>query len=133
MSNNGYLSRNSAKFVRQYKDVELPDGSKARIQNLNNREKEELQLSLLGADGKPNFRAAIVGQQARAIIAGWVDGEGNRILSERDESVVQDEMDPDVVEVLSSAVIEHAGINEPGIERLKKRFVASQDSSLPTS
>lgn len=122
-----YVGRESAPtYQRQYKDVELPNG-KYRIQDLNNREKEELRLALLDESGKPDVKNAIVGQQARTLIAGWVDGEGNQVLSSADMSFVQDEMDPDTVEVMAGEIVEFAGINEDGIDRLKKRYSENQD------
>lgn len=133
-TNNGYATREAlAKFTRSYRVVELPSGDKVRIQSLNNREKEELQLALLGRDGKPNYGAAIVGQQARCIVAAVVDGEGKRLFTDGEESFVQENFDPDVVDVLSTEIIEHCGINESGIERLKKKYSGSPDSNSHTS
>ena len=133
-TSNGYATRDMlAGFTRLYADVELPNGQKVRIQSLNNREKEELQYALLGKDGKPNFRAALVGQQARLIAAAVVDGEGQRVFSEDDDDLIQTDMDPDIIDVLSSEIIEHTGINESSIERLKKRYADNRGSSLPTS
>lgn len=134
MSSNGYMDRSKLLgYVRRYKDVQLPDGNKVRIQDFNNAEHEELQVRTMDDQGRPNLRSAYSGFAALLIARAVVDGDGNRIFDDTECDEIQSSMEPDVVGFLRDEIVEHTKFGRSGIESQKKTSDETQGSSSRTS
>ena len=112
-----YLTREALfqKTERRYRDVDLPNGEKARLQSLNELERAEHNSELLKDDGsvdKEKLKLAT----CRLLRMMLVDADGNEILHDSDIEVLL-QIDSAVMEVIGDAAREHIGWNKDKPEK----------------
>ena len=124
----GFLTRDQflKPSPRRYKEVELPDGSTARIRNLTEDEKSTFEASVLSAKGE--FSIDRVKQQRRRLIClCLVNAAGDRILSDEDATALK-QVDGALTSALYDECRVWCGFDEGDIEELVKNSTATPDA-----
>jgi len=130
---NGYATADQlfgSAFKRRYADhVQMFNGSsyKFRLQNLHDGEKGEFDADALNNKGRFK-RSSVSTANARIVVMGCVDGDGQRIFSNADVSRIQG-YDSAEVEKLAAAIRLHCGWEEAP----EKNSDTTDDADLLTS
>lgn len=93
--------------ARRYKDVDLPNGKKLRIQSLTDLERMEWNQELFDSDGKPIVDRWKY-QTAKLLVRVVVDGDGNRIFSDHEWEAVVD-LDSLYTDIIGDEARKHIG------------------------
>lgn len=132
---NGYAGRESllALSVRRYRDVEIDDGLKYRIQSLTEREKSSYEADILSNKSGQSVRLdRIVDSRLQLVVLCLVDGAGKRLFSKEDIPALR-ELDSAVVNALTTAINEHIAIEPGEVEKLVKNSERVRVESSPTA
>ena len=121
-ASNGFLTADlffAEPFRRRYKVVDLPGGKKARLRNLNEREKLEYEQGAFD----PDTRRTRPDARVRLICKCLVDGEGNLLFPDFRPVLNRFmEMDGAITARLWDAAWEHCGFSAEDAKKLAENF-----------
>lgn len=130
---NGYATRDSF-GARRYRDVELPSGAKVRIRSLSQRELAAT-ASHVKADQEKDadeFNRQCELATIRSLMAAVVNGDGEPIFRDPDDTDLVRDMDVCDYRVLTEEVNRHV-LPTRTVERLAKNSDAIDSASSPSS
>lgn len=130
---NGYTGRDAflGARKRRYRDVELFDGSRFRIQSITERERSEWESHVKVKRGQIT-RESLVMLRARLICLCVVDNDGE-LLFRPDDAAQMLSIDSAVTNALFEACQGHCGISDADVEGLEKNCERIPAGSLPTA
>ena len=120
---NGFASREQllAPATRRYREVVLPvRGLKLRVQNLT---EEEYAAFARYVQNKKDAMGSLLKSRRALVIRCVVDGAGNLVFTDRDYDALA-KWDAADLQALQEACADHCGLNDDGLENLRKNCEA---------